>query len=88
MSEYKNIAEDEIDLIELAKRAKAYVIYPNIFSKQTRNFLLFKNYLKIKPSFEIAIPVRSERSKMSAQEVIAITPAILSMTLIIDRLAN
>jgi protein involved in polysaccharide export with SLBB domain len=71
-----------------AKRNKAYVIYANGDVRSTKNFIFFKSYPKIKPGSLIVVPHRSERSRMSLQEVIGITTGISTLGILVNTLVK
>ena len=73
---------------ENARKSKAYVIYANGDVSSAKNFLFFKSYPKIKPGALIVIPNRSERNKMSIQEVIGITTGISTLGILINTLVK
>jgi hypothetical protein len=73
---------------ENAKKSKAYVIYANGDISSAKNFIFFKSYPKIKPGSLIVIPHRSERSKMSLQELIGITTGISTLGILVNTLVN
>jgi protein involved in polysaccharide export with SLBB domain len=71
---------------ENAKRNKTFVIYANGDVKSTKNFIFFKSYPKIKPGALIVVPNKSERKKMSIQEVIGITTGVSTLGILISTL--
>jgi protein involved in polysaccharide export with SLBB domain len=73
---------------ENAKRSKAYVIYANGGLSSAKNFLFFKLYPKIKPGALIVVPNKSERRKISLQEVIGITTGISTLGILINALVK
>ncbi|MFY0626285.1 MAG: SLBB domain-containing protein [Reichenbachiella sp.] len=73
---------------QMAKKTKAYVIYPNGSSAQTKNFLFFRNYPKIEPGSEIVIPKKPDPQPMSAQAWIAISTSVATLALIIQQLVK
>ncbi|MFY0651244.1 MAG: SLBB domain-containing protein [Cyclobacteriaceae bacterium] len=73
---------------ERARLAKSFVIYPNGTAAKTKRFLWFKNYPVVEPGSEIIVPRRPTRSRMSIQEILAITTTLSTLTLLIDRLGN
>jgi hypothetical protein len=73
---------------ENAKRGKAYVIYANGDVSSAKNFLFFKLYPKIKPGALIVVPNKSERRKISLQEIIGITTGISTLGILINALVK
>jgi hypothetical protein len=69
---------------ENAKSGKAYVIYANGEVSSTKSFLFFKSYPKIKPGALIVVPNKSDRRKISTQEVIAISSGLATLGLLIN----
>ena len=87
-SSFKNYVSQAGGFSDAARVGKAYVVYANGSAERTKRFLWFKNYPDVEPGAEIIIPQKPERNRLSAQEVLGLSSAILSMVLIIDRLAN
>ncbi|MFY0626314.1 MAG: SLBB domain-containing protein [Reichenbachiella sp.] len=73
---------------QMAKKSKAYVVYPNGSSAQTRSFLFFRNYPKIEPGSEIVIPRKPDRQPMSPQGWIAISTSVATLALVIKQLTE
>ncbi len=71
-----------------AKVGKAYVVYANGSAQRTKKFLFFKNYPPIKPGADIIVPRKEDREKIDAREIIALTSAVGTLLLVIDRLSN
>jgi protein involved in polysaccharide export with SLBB domain len=69
---------------ENANRSKAHVIYANGEVSSTKSFLFFKSYPKIKPGALIVVPNKSDRRKISTQEVIAISSGLATLGLLIN----
>lgn len=67
---------------------RAYVIYANGGVKATRKGIIFKWYPRIKPGAEIYVPKKSEKNKVSTQEMLAITSGIASLGAIILGILN
>lgn len=71
-----------------AKVGKSYVVYANGSAQRTKKFLFFKIYPPIKPGADIIVPQKEEKEKIDAREIIALTSAVGTMLLVIDRLSN
>lgn len=69
-----------------ALRSRTYVVYANGTAKDTRNFLFFKFYPKVKPGCEIVVPVKETRRPISTMEAVTIASSLTSMLLIISTL--
>ncbi len=69
-----------------AKVGKSYIVYANGSAKQTKNYILFKKFPKVKPGADIIVPQREARRKLSAQEILGISSSLATIALIIDRL--
>ncbi len=69
-----------------ALRSSTYVVYANGTAKDTRNFLFFKFYPKVKPGCEIVVPVKETRRAISTMEAVTIASSLTSMLLIISTL--
>ena len=66
-----------------ALRRSAYVVYANGSVDNTKRFLFFKHYPKMKPGAEIFVPKKGEPKGTSAVELISISTAIASLGAII-----
>ena len=71
-----------------AKKSKSYVIYANGSIDQTRKIFFFNKYPRIGPGAEIIVPKKTERKGMSTGEVVGISSAMASMSLIIITIVN
>lgn len=71
-----------------AKVGKSYVVYANGSAQRTKKFLFFKIYPPIKPGADIIVPQKEAKEKIDAREIIALTSAVGTMLLVIDRLSN
>ncbi|WP_462252995.1 SLBB domain-containing protein [Ekhidna sp.] len=71
-----------------AKVGKSYVVYANGSAQRTKKFLFFKIYPPIEPGADIIVPQKEEKEKIDAREIIALTSAVGTMLLVIDRLSN
>ncbi|MDC1238100.1 SLBB domain-containing protein, partial [Polaribacter sp.] len=69
---------------ENANRSKVHVIYANGEVSSTKSFLFFKSYPKIKSGALIVVPNKSDRRKISTQEVIAISSGLATLGLLIN----
>ena len=73
---------------DIAKKKKTYVIYANGSVDKTRSFMFIKNYPDVAPGAEIVVPQKQRKEKMSTGEIIGITSALASMSLIIVTIIN
>lgn len=71
-----------------AKVGKSYVVYANGSAHRTKKFLFFKIYPQIRPGADIIVPQKEAKEKIDAREIIALTSAVGTMLLVIDRLSN
>jgi protein involved in polysaccharide export with SLBB domain len=71
-----------------AMKRRAYIVYANGTAQDTKNFLFFKKYPKVKPGSEIVIPVKETRKGVSVLEVVTIATSLTSMLLIISTLTR
>ncbi len=71
-----------------AMKKRAYIVYANGTAKDTKNYLFFKKYPKVKPGSEIVIPVKETRKGVSVLEVVTIATSLTSMLLIISTLTK
>jgi hypothetical protein len=69
-------------------KKRAYIVYANGTAKDTKNYLFFKKYPKVKPGSEIVIPVKETRKAVSVLEVVTIATSLTSMLLIISTLTR
>lgn len=69
-----------------ALKKRAYIVYANGTAKDTKSFLFFKFYPKVKPGAEIVIPLRDERKSVSTIELVTIATSLTSMIFIISTL--
>lgn len=73
---------------ENALKKRVYVIYPNGSANKTSSFLGFKKYPDLLPGTEVIVPQKPEKARLSPQEILGMSSAILSMVLVIDRLSR
>ena len=73
---------------EQALPSKSYVLYANGSVDRTRNFLFMSVHPKIEPGAEIIVPKKIERRRMSATEVLGLSSAMASLTLVIVSILN
>ncbi len=71
-----------------AMKKRAYIVYANGTAKDTKNYLFFKKYPKVKPGSEIVIPIKETRKAVSVLEVVTIATSLTSMLLIISTLTK
>ncbi len=67
-----------------ALKKRSYIVYANGTAKDTKNFLLFKVYPKVKPGAEIVIPLKDEKKNLSAIEMVTIATSLTSMIFILS----
>ncbi len=73
---------------EDAKKGKAYIVYANGNVRSAKRFLFFKTYPKIQPGSLIIVPKKSERKRMSIQEVVGITSGVTALGILINTLVR
>lgn len=73
-----------------AKRSKTFVVYANGDIATTKQFLFFRSYPKLLPGAVVLVPSKEEqkRSKMSTQEIVALSTSVASFAILIQTLAN
>ena len=71
-----------------AKKKKTYVIYANGSVDRTGNFMGIKNYPDVAPGAEIVVPQKERKERMTTGEIIGISSALASMSLIIVTIFN
>tara|TARA_B100000809_G_scaffold225176_1_gene235962 strand:- start:17615 stop:20032 length:2418 start_codon:yes stop_codon:yes gene_type:complete len=71
---------------ENAKKSKTYVVYANGDVKSTKSFFWIKNYPSIEPGAIILVPKRELRKKITTGEIIGISSALISLTLLVQQL--
>ena len=71
-----------------AKKKKTYVIYANGSVDKTGSFMGIKNYPDVAPGAEIVVPQKQRKEKMTTGEIIGISSALASMSLIIVTIFN
>ncbi len=70
-----------------ALRKRSYVIYANGSVKSTTDYVLFKDYPRLKPGAEVFVPAK-QRKESNIQQTLGITTAIASLALIVVTLSN
>jgi protein involved in polysaccharide export with SLBB domain len=73
---------------DLAKKGKAYVVYPNGKAAATKKFLFFKNYPKVLPGSEIVIPEKAVKEPLPATAWISIGSSVASLALTVVTISN
>jgi protein involved in polysaccharide export with SLBB domain len=71
-----------------AQKGKSYVIYANGSIDQTRKIFFFNRFPRIEPGAEIIVPKKTERKGMSTGEVVGISSALASFSLIVITIIN
>ena len=71
-----------------ANYKNAYVVYQNGDVKGTNRFLFFNLRPKLEPGAVVVVPIKQEKRAMSVQEVIGMTSALASLTLLISTLTG
>ena len=66
----------------------AYVVYQNGDVKGTKGFLMFKIRPKLAPGAVVVVPTKDKRREVSLQEVIGMTSALASLTLLVRSLVG
>ena len=73
---------------QLANYKNAYVVYQNGDVKGTNRFLFFNIRPKLEPGAVVVVPVKQEKRAVSAQELIGMTSALASLTLLISSITG
>ena len=68
---------------EKASQKHSYAVYANGSVKGTKTFLFFRDYPRISPGAEIFIPVKKDKEKLRAIEVISVLSALTSTAAIL-----
>lgn len=68
---------------DLAKKNRAYVIYPNGDVDRVKRFLFFRNFPSVEPGATIVIPEKQEPRRLSPQERVALYSSITSTIVLI-----
>lgn len=68
---------------ERSARKRPYVVYANGSVKGTHSFLFFRNYPKLSPGAEIFVPVKRERERLRAGELITVGATVVTMLAVI-----
>lgn len=71
---------------EDAKKKKTYVVYANGDVKSTKSFLWFKNYPDLEPGAIILVPKSDLKKKITTGELIGISSALISLTILVKQL--
>jgi len=69
-----------------ANHKNAYVVYQNGDVKGTKRLLIFNIRPKLEPGAVVVVPPKEEKRIVSAQEVIGMTSALASLTLLVRTL--
>ena len=69
-----------------ALKKRSYIVYANGTAKDTKSFLFFKVYPKVKPGAEIVIPLKEDKKGVSAIEMVTIATSLTSMIFILSTL--
>jgi protein involved in polysaccharide export with SLBB domain len=67
-----------------ASKKRSYIVYANGTAKDTKNFLFFKVYPKVKPGAEIVVPQKDDKKAISAIEMVTIATSLTSMIFILS----
>lgn len=73
---------------ERALKRRSYIIYANGSVKSTKKLFFFNNYPRVRPGAEIFVPKKSDRRKLTANELIGLTSGIASLGAIILGVIN
>ncbi len=66
----------------------AYVVYPNGTVRGSTKFLFFTSHPRIEAGSDINVPKKEYKRPVSAQEIVGLTSAIASLTLIVFYIVN
>ncbi len=69
--------------IDRAWKKEVYAVYPNGEACETKSFLFFKIYPKIKPGSLINVPIKNERKERSTSEIVSLAGVTTSMATMI-----
>jgi protein involved in polysaccharide export with SLBB domain len=67
---------------ERSSKKKSYVVYANGSVKGTRSFLFFRHYPKVTPGAEIYVPMKRERERLRAIEIVSIVLTLATLLVI------
>ncbi|OYU95311.1 MAG: capsule biosynthesis protein [Bacteroidetes bacterium B1(2017)] len=87
-SSFRNYVSMSGGFSSRALRKRSYIVYANGTAKDTKNFLFFHFYPKVKPGSELVIPVKETHKSVSVLEVVTIATSLTSMLLIISTLTK
>lgn len=73
---------------ERALKRRSYIIYANGSVKSTKKLFFFNNYPRVRPGAEVFVPKKSDRRKLTANELIGLTSGIASLGAIILGVIN
>jgi len=73
---------------DMAKKGKAYVVYPNGKAAATSSFLIFRNYPKVLAGSEIVVPSKPQRESLPATAWISIGSSVASLALTVVTISN
>ena len=73
---------------ENARKKRTYVVYANGDVKSTKSFLWFKNYPNLEPGAIVLVPKQEKKKKITTGEIIGISSALISLTLLVQQIAN
>lgn len=73
---------------DMAKKGKAYVVYPNGKAAATQGFFFFKNYPRVLPGSEIVVPSKPFREPLPATAWISIGSSVASLALTVVTISN
>jgi protein involved in polysaccharide export with SLBB domain len=71
-------------ITEKGNLKRAYIVYANGEVDRARNFLLFRNFPKVRPGATIFVPRKEEKQELTTQERIGILSSIVSMAAIVS----
>ena len=66
-----------------SSRKKSYVVYANGSVKGTKSFLFFRSYPRLSPGAEIFVPVKRERERLRAIELVTLGATLVTMLAIL-----
>jgi len=67
---------------ERSAKKKSYVVYANGSVKGTKSFLFFRHYPKVTPGAEIYVPMKRERERLRALEVVSLVVTLATLLVI------
>lgn len=71
-----------------ADKGRSFVVYANGSAKNTRNYILFKDYPKVTPGSEVVIPRKPIKDGLSIGEISVISSTLATLTFLIINISQ